>query len=583
MGESVMRKKIFKKMLALAITASMLSGNLVTAFAQETKEVSEFATAVGEELGDVGSAEEYGYTGEFNTEESTTEESGDTGEIRTEEISSQEPETSVEIPPEYAHLNQWITWTDWDDESFVEFKETACEWSEEELALYKSAVTNESKEALAAYTSQLELETWEEFFREFDCEYPYGKYEQVVTLFPEINLGTGEWKEDQNGLSYIKEDGTKAIGWYEMVDDIWYYFDEDGYRTTGWMKENGTWYYFNDAGIMVRDMWWAHIDSKFYLFSESGAMQTGWKKRDGRWYYFRPSGEMPRLKWEKIDGKWYYLWHDGSMATEWHEDNGIWYYLGTDGGMRTGWQKIDGVWYYFNGSGAMKTGWMFDGVSWFYLSGSGAMQTGWVEIGTNWFYFYSNGVMARNTYIGDWYVDENGYYVSNHMSDAQILGKLEYLKTKYPHGMYWNHMGIHTSGDTSEIITNNPCKHGIYSAYDYCNRYDIFNADIQGYSWIQGYQCAGFAFKLSDEIFGTDSDRIYYDYNFDAIRIGDTIRVGEYFGNYGHSVVVIGKSKNYITVAECNAGNTCKITWGRTISRSELNSEYKVTCETRRP
>ena len=582
MGESNMRKKIFKKMLALAITASMLSGNLVTAFAQETKEVFEFATVAGEELGGLGSTEEYGYTGEFDTEESTTEESGDTGEISTEEISSQEPETSVELPPEYAHLNQWIVLTDWDDESFVQFMDAVREWSDEELEQYKIAVTKESKETLAAYTSQLKLEKWEEFFGEFDSEHPFIQNVNVVTLFPEINFGTGEWKEEENGLSYIKEDGTKAIGWYEMVDDIWYYFDEDGYRTTGWRKEKGTWYYFNYAGVMVQDRF-AYVDGTIYCFSGSGAMLTGWNKIDGRWYYFRPSGALVKLTWEKIDGKWYYLWHDGSMATGWLEKSGSWYYLGTDGAMKTGWQKVDGTWYYLTGSGAMKTGWMFDGANWFYLNSSGAMKTGWLELGTNWFYFYENGVMATNTYIGEWYVDANGYYVSGYMTDAQILGKIEYLKTKYPEGKYWNHVGISTTGDTSEIITNTPCYHGAFSSYSTCNRYDIFNADIEGYSWIKGYQCAGFAFKLSDEIFGTDADRIYYNYNFDSIRVGDTIRIGEYFGNYGHSVVVIGKSKNYITVAECNAGNTCKINWGRKISRSELNSEYKVTCETRRP
>lgn len=582
-----MRKKLFKKMLALAITASMLSGSFTTAFAQETKEVSEGFSVVEESGGD-GSEKMYGSTGEFNTEESITEEAGDTGEFNTEEdtteeVESQGPGTLVELPPEYSHLNKWITWTDWDDESFEEFINIACDWYEDEFLAYKSAVTTESKEALAAYTSQLKLEKWEEFFREFDSEYPYGAYKEVATLFPEINLGTGEWQIDQNGFSYIKEDGTKAIGWYEMVDDIWYYFDTNGYRTTGWKKLDRTWYYFNDAGIMVRDVWWAHIDSEFYCFSESGAMQTGWKKQDGRWYYFRPSGEMARYQWEKIGGTWYYLWHDGSMATGWFEDDGVWYYLGNDGGMRTGWQKVNGDWYYFSGSGAMKTGWMYDGLNWFYLSSGGAMTIGWKQIGVDWFYFYSNGAMAKNTYIDGWYLDENGYYIPNEMSDAWISGRIENLKTKYPDGKYWNHMGMDYDGDTSEIITDRPCNHYYYPNYDYCNLYEIFNADIQGYSWIKGYQCAGFAFKISDEIFGVDADRIYYNYSFDAIRIGDTIRTGDYFGNYGHSVVVIGKTNHYITVAECNVGGTCRISWGRTISKRELDSEYKIICETRRP
>ncbi|MBQ3512925.1 MAG: N-acetylmuramoyl-L-alanine amidase family protein [Lachnospiraceae bacterium] len=580
-----MKHKFFKKATAWVITAAMLAGNVMNAFAAETQESTGTSSAYvmeaeeGVQAGSITDVDQIHTSediiAESSTEESTSEEDT-TGEGTGQESSTQEDTAEV------SSVEKWASWTDWSNETLREYLIDALLWTDEEIDAYEKLVTEESKASMEAFADGLELEDWEEILgTEIDPENPEAAFEEFLSfIYAEANPGTGSWKTDDIGTYYVKEDGTKAIGWFEMTEDVWYYFDENGYRKTGWVKDAGRWYYFDDFGIMQSDTW-AYLDGEIYHFTKSGAMQTGWYQEDGDWYYLKPSGAMA-IGWQKVGASWYYLDFDGTMATGWEKVNGTWYYLSESGAMRTGWQKIGGVWYYLGGSGAMKTGWMNDGISWYYLSASGAMQTGWVEIGTDWFYFYSNGVMAVSTYIGDWYVDENGYYVAAYLTDAQILGKLEYLKTKYPNGKYWNHVGVSTTGDTSEIITSNPCIH-TGNSYEYCNRYDIFNADIQGYSWIQAYQCAGFAFKLSDEIFGEDAERIYYDYNFDAIRIGDTIRVGEYFGSYGHSFVVIGKSKNYITVAECNASNTCKITWGRTISRSELNSEYKVTCETRRP
>ena len=39
---------------------------------------------------------------------------------------------------------------------------------------------------------------------------------------------------------------------------------------TGWLKENGLWYYLDD----------------------SGAMKTGWYQVSGKWYYSYSSGEL---------------------------------------------------------------------------------------------------------------------------------------------------------------------------------------------------------------------------------------------------------------------------------------------------
>ena len=84
-----------------------------------------------------------------------------------------------------------------------------------------------------------------------------------------------------------------------------------------------------------------------------------------------------------------------------------------------------------------------------------------------------------------------------------------------------------------------------------------------------GYGCAAFAFKLSDEIFGTDlatmhrlQNNLTQDERIEQlknVRIGDIIRTD----NNTHSVIVIYKNSGGITVAE---GNYCKkVHWGRFI------------------
>ena len=197
-----------------------------------------------------------------------------------------------------------------------------------------------------------------------------------------------DWKQDENGVFYEKEDGTKATGWYEMEDGDWYYFNEDGYRQTGWEKDGDTWYYLNETGVM----------------------QTGWQKDNDTWYYLSESGAM-QTGWQKDGESWYYLSENGSMQTGWQKDGDNWYYLSESGSMQTGWQKDGESWYYLSGSGAMQTGWLKDGETWYYLNASGSMKTGWLQIGADWFYLNANGSMAADTYIGIWYVDKNGYYI----------------------------------------------------------------------------------------------------------------------------------------------------------------------------
>ncbi|OOM70017.1 autolysin [Clostridium puniceum] len=57
------------------------------------------------------------------------------------------------------------------------------------------------------------------------------------------------WKHNSTGWWYT-EGNSYAIGW-RKINNIWYYFDNNGYMKTGWLQDGGNWYYFNANGEMA--------------------------------------------------------------------------------------------------------------------------------------------------------------------------------------------------------------------------------------------------------------------------------------------------------------------------------------------
>ena len=135
-----------------------------------------------------------------------------------------------------------------------------------------------------------------------------------------------------------------------------------------------------------------------------------WIRKGDYWYYYK--GGACVTGWLKDGGTWYYMNSSGAMETGWIKDGGKWYYMNSSGAMVTGWVKDGGKSYYMNSSGAMVTGWLKDGGTWYYMNSSGAMATGWIKDGGKWYYLNSSGAMARNTWIGNYYVNASGVWVN---------------------------------------------------------------------------------------------------------------------------------------------------------------------------
>ena len=103
-------------------------------------------------------------------------------------------------------------------------------------------------------------------------------------------------------VAFVLEDVIKAdtptpepvlkFGWNKDTKGNWtYVVDSKGTKATGWVNDQGTWYYLNAEGVM----------------------QTGWVKDNGTWYYLKSSGAMA-TGWYQVGGNWYYSYASGALA-----------------------------------------------------------------------------------------------------------------------------------------------------------------------------------------------------------------------------------------------------------------------------
>lgn len=164
---------------------------------------------------------------------------------------------------------------------------------------------------------------------------PHAVTSTTVKASSDTTPAQGQWAWGARGWRYRYADGTYPTNTSKTIGGKVYRFDADGYMRTGWVFEQGLWYYH----------------------AVSGAQATGWVLDGVSWYYMDPS--------------------TGAMATGWVTVGSHSYYLDPQ-------------------TGTMKTGWLKDGDSWYYLKpGSGQMATGRVWIGWRYYRFSETGQLIR--------------------------------------------------------------------------------------------------------------------------------------------------------------------------------------------
>ena len=159
----------------------------------------------------------------------------------------------------------------------------------------------------------------------------------------------------------------------------------------------------------------------------SSSTTSGWVKQDGAWYYFDGNGNPVKNAWQGS----YYLKADGKMAqSEWIYDDSYqaWYYLKSDGSYAySTWQGN----YYLKSDGKMAQGeWVYDSSyqAWYYLTSDGSyVYSAWQGN----YYLKSDGKMAVNEWVdgGRYYVDTTGLWKAN--SKVSNKGSYYSLQGKY--------------------------------------------------------------------------------------------------------------------------------------------------------
>ena len=290
-------------------------------------------------------------------------------------------------------------------------------------------------------------------------QYYFDEAGQMVTEASVIDGYVCSFNED--GSLAEKKLISEYSGFLTLTDGTFYY--ENGSRVTGWKNVDGSWYYFNESGVMNRGN--KTIGGVYYKFNSDGSLAGGTFKTiksgtryyvagsyvvgiytiEGKDYFFNSNGYLvkngtveymdyiyttdengmivgkeakptrPATGFWTEDGHTYYYVEDVMVTSTWVEVEGKQYYFDVNGYMVTKESVIDNALCTFNADGSLATreelgsynGFLtLEGNTYFYENGTKAV--GWKNISDNWYYFFESGVMNR----GNKTIDKI-YYVFN--------------------------------------------------------------------------------------------------------------------------------------------------------------------------
>ena len=246
----------------------------------------------------------------------------------------------------------------------------------------------------------------------------------------------------------------------------------DALAAQGWVKTGNAWYFYNQNGVLARNAWagnyWLGADGKMvtnawvdngrYYVDANGAwvkdaqkpavaQKQGWVQSGGAWYYYY-QGNVVINAWVGN----YWLGADGRMSTNSWVDNGR-YYVGSNGEWvrnaqkpeekKQGWIKESNTWYYYNTDGTLaRNKWAGN----YWLGADGRMSTnswvdngryyvgsngewvrnaqkpeekkqGWIKESNTWYYYNTDGTLARNKWVGNYWLGADGRMATNSWVD----------------------------------------------------------------------------------------------------------------------------------------------------------------------
>ncbi len=127
-----------------------------------------------------------------------------------------------------------------------------------------------------------------------------------------------------------------------------YFINDKGEKVSGWIKQNGKWYYCSpETGKRMTGF--VTVDNNLFYLKSTGEMVTGKFKVKGKTYFAKGNGTIIRNKIWNLGTEKNYFNAKGVQQRGWVTyQNKKYYFSRKTGAMVYGWQKIHKKSYYFN-------------------------------------------------------------------------------------------------------------------------------------------------------------------------------------------------------------------------------------------
>ncbi len=110
-----------------------------------------------------------------------------------------------------------------------------------------------------------------------------------------------------DGIYYVDRKGRRVSGW-RTINGERYYFDKEnaGKAHTGWLTSGEDVYCFSKKGVMYKNALFTSSSGKICILGKDGKRCSGWCTYHGKKFYIDASG-YAHTGWLNEDGKWYYF------------------------------------------------------------------------------------------------------------------------------------------------------------------------------------------------------------------------------------------------------------------------------------
>ena len=180
----------------------------------------------------------------------------------------------------------------------------------------------------------------------------------------------------------------------------------DALAAQGWVKTGNAWYFYNQNGVLARNAWAGN-----YWLGADGKMVTNAWVDNGR-YYVDANGawvkdaQKPAVAqkqgWVQSGGAWYYYYQGNVVINAWVGN----YWLGADGRMSTN-SWVDNGRYYVGSNGE----WVRNAQK------PEEKKQGWIKESNTWYYYNTDGTLARNKWVGNYWLGADGRMATNSWVD----------------------------------------------------------------------------------------------------------------------------------------------------------------------